>query len=69
MNIPTIITAATLTRVKSDFLKFVLYRCRHAIMFVTMPTLEFTNDLSSSILKISMLPENAEPVSTLQRLF
>ena len=55
MNIPAIITTATLTRVETNFLEYV-YFIDAGMPYVTMLMLEFTNDLFTSIQKIFVFP-------------
>ena len=72
INILAIITALTLTWVEIDFLELLIFFYLMPVCHcVTMSMLEFTNDLSTSILQNSCVPwtnrclEIVEPVSTL----
>ena len=55
MSIPPTVSAAILTKVKIEFFDLV-FLSMLVCPYVTMSILEFTNDLSNSILKISVYP-------------
>ena len=65
ISIPAIITAATLTRLKIDFLKLVFFI---DAVYVTRPIPEFANGLSISILKISVFPKPIDVQKMMSRL-